>query len=90
MKWEIKMKVQLRKTALALAVTACLGSSFYAQANSTSSAIRGEISGPDGQSAAGTQITIVHVPSGTSKVLWSVIEPSSNGDGAIKPRRIPV
>ena len=36
-------------------------------ANSTTSAIKGQIAGPQGNPAAGTKITITHVPSGTTK-----------------------
>ncbi|MBU2924357.1 TonB-dependent receptor [Colwellia sp. 4_MG-2023] len=36
-------------------------------ANTTSSGIKGQIVGPNGNAAAGTKITIVHVPSGTTK-----------------------
>lgn len=61
------MKIQLRKKALTLAVAACLGTSGVAMANDTSSAVKGQITGPGGASAAGTKVTIVHVPSGTKK-----------------------
>lgn len=50
---------------IALAVTLALGVSSAAFAN-TSSSIRGTITGPQGVSAEGTRITVVHVPSGTS------------------------
>lgn len=36
-------------------------------ANTTTSAIKGQIAGPQGKPAAGTKITITHVPSGTTK-----------------------
>ena len=44
-----------------------LGSSATIQANTTSSAIKGQITGPQGNAAAGTVVTITHVPSGTTK-----------------------
>ncbi len=59
---------------LALAVTLALGVSSAAFAN-TSSAIRGTITGPQGEPAAGTKVTIVHLPSGTS----SNVVVSNNG-----------
>ena len=61
------MKIQLRKTALSLAIAACVGVSGAAFANETTSAIKGQIKGPNGNPAAGTKITIVHVPSGSTK-----------------------
>lgn len=61
------MKTQLRKKALTLAVAACLGVSGAAMANDTSSSMRGQITGPNGNAAAGTKITIIHVPSGSTK-----------------------
>ncbi|TGV17219.1 TonB-dependent receptor [Pseudoalteromonas sp. MEBiC 03607] len=61
------MKIQLRKTALSLAIAACVGVSGAALANETTSAIKGQIKGPSGNPAAGTKITIVHLPSGSTK-----------------------
>ncbi|WP_409425815.1 carboxypeptidase regulatory-like domain-containing protein [Pseudoalteromonas sp. RW-H-Ap-1] len=61
------MKTQLRKTALSLAIAACVGVSGAAMANETTSAIKGQIKGPNGNPAAGTKITILHVPSGSVK-----------------------
>ncbi|PWS55135.1 TonB-dependent receptor [Pseudoalteromonas sp. meg-B1] len=61
------MKIQLRKTALSLAIAACVGVSGAAIANETTSAIKGQIKGPNGNPAAGTKITILHVPSGSVK-----------------------
>jgi len=51
-----------------MAVAVALSSS-YAIADNTSSAIRGRISTPQGIAAAGTKVTIVHVPSGTSRTV---------------------
>ncbi|MCQ8878643.1 TonB-dependent receptor [Pseudoalteromonas shioyasakiensis] len=61
------MKIQLRKTALSLAIAACVSVSGAAVANETSSSVKGQITTPSGVPAAGTEITIIHVPSGTSK-----------------------
>ena len=36
-------------------------------ANTTTSAVKGQVVGPQGKAAVGTKITIVHVPSGTIK-----------------------
>ena len=61
------MKTQLRKTALSLAIAACVGVSGAAIANETTSAIKGQVMGPNGNPAAGTKVTILHVPSGSVK-----------------------
>ena len=61
------MKNQLRKTALSLAIAACVGVSGAAMANETTSAIKGQVMGPNGNPAAGTKVTILHVPSGSVK-----------------------
>ena len=56
-----------RLSHISSALVLALGLSTSALANTTTSAIKGNISGPNGNPAAGTQITIVHVPSGTTK-----------------------
>ena len=61
------MKTQLRKTALSLAIAACVGVSGAAMANETSSSVKGQITGPNGSPAVGTKITVIHVPSGSTK-----------------------
>ncbi|MDP2635617.1 MULTISPECIES: TonB-dependent receptor [unclassified Pseudoalteromonas] len=61
------MKIQLRKTALSLAIAACVGASGAAFANETASSVKGQITGPNGNPASGTQITIIHIPSGSTK-----------------------
>ncbi|MCO7190514.1 MULTISPECIES: TonB-dependent receptor [unclassified Pseudoalteromonas] len=61
------MKTQLRKTALSLAIAACVGASGAAYANDTASAVKGQITGPNGNPAVGTKITIIHTPSGSVK-----------------------
>jgi len=60
----------LSRIAGALVVALGLSTSVVSTntlANSTSSAIKGQISGPQGNPAAGTKITVTHVPSGTTK-----------------------
>jgi hypothetical protein len=59
------MKMQLRKSALTLAVAACLGVSSAAYASDTSSAMRGKITTPAGEAAANVKIKVIHEPSGT-------------------------
>jgi len=49
------------------ALVVALGLSTSALANVTTSSIKGEVVGPQGNPAAGTAITIVHIPSGTTK-----------------------
>ncbi len=60
----------LRKTKLnriAIAVAMSVGMSTAAMAQETSSSMEGTITAPTGAPAAGTSITVIHVPSGTSK-----------------------
>ncbi|SET30345.1 TonB-dependent receptor [Thalassotalea agarivorans] len=52
---------------VATAVVFALGMSSVAMANTTTSAIKGQVQGPNGNPAAGTTVIITHVPSGTSK-----------------------
>ncbi|KAA1164789.1 TonB-dependent receptor [Pseudoalteromonas fuliginea] len=78
------MKTQLRKTALSLAIAACVGVSGAAIANETSSSFKGEITGPNGNPAQGTKITIVHVPSGSTKTTTV----SENGSFSAKGLRV--
>ncbi|BDX05379.1 TonB-dependent receptor [Planctobacterium marinum] len=54
---------KLSKIALALALAG--GLSVSAVAQETSSGIRGTVVGPAGNAAAGTTVTITHIPSGT-------------------------
>lgn len=49
------------------ALVLALGLSTSALANVTTSAIKGQVAGPNGNPAVGTAVTIVHVPSGTTK-----------------------
>ncbi|MEW6982996.1 carboxypeptidase regulatory-like domain-containing protein [Colwelliaceae bacterium 6471] len=51
------------------AVVLALGLTTSAMANTTSSSIKGEVVGPQGNPAAGTVITLTHVPSGTTSVF---------------------
>ena len=57
----------LRLSLVASALAVSLGLSGMAQANTTSSSIKGYVTGPQNNPAAGTVVTITHVPSGTSK-----------------------
>ncbi|MDU0112006.1 MAG: hypothetical protein ACJAZB_000355 [Psychrosphaera sp.] len=49
------------------AVVLALGLSTSVMANTTTSAIKGVVNGPQGNAAIGTKVTITHVPSGTTK-----------------------
>ncbi len=60
------MKKQLSKKLLPLAIAASLAST-HAFANDTSSSMRGQVTGPSGNPATGTEITVIHIPSGTVK-----------------------
>ncbi|KPH93795.1 hypothetical protein AMS58_15530 [Pseudoalteromonas porphyrae] len=63
------MKIQLRKTALSLAIAACVGVSSAAIASDTTSSVKGQISGPNGSPAANTKLIIIHEPTGTKRVV---------------------
>ncbi|WP_441002479.1 TonB-dependent receptor [Pseudocolwellia agarivorans] len=56
-----------RISKLTGAVILALGLSTSAMANTTSSGVKGQITGPNGNPAAGTVVTITHVPSGSTK-----------------------
>ena len=56
-----------RLSYISSALVLALGLSTSAMANVTTSAIKGQVAGPSGNAAVGTQITIVHIPSGTTK-----------------------
>jgi len=60
----------LSRIAGALVVALGLSTSVISTdvlANTTTSAIKGQVSGPQGKAAVGTKVTIIHVPSGTTK-----------------------
>ncbi|ALS97465.1 TonB-dependent receptor [Lacimicrobium alkaliphilum] len=59
------MKSKLNRVAVAVAMS--VGLSAGAMAQETSSNISGKITGPQGNPAAGTRVTITHVPSGSTK-----------------------
>lgn len=58
-----------RLSNIAGAVVLALGLSTAAYANTTSSSIKGEIVGPQGNAAVGTTVTLTHVPSGTVRTV---------------------
>jgi len=60
-------KKKLSPIAIAVAMT--VGMSSVAVAQETSSSIRGMITGPAGNPAPGTKITVTHVPTGSVKTL---------------------
>jgi outer membrane receptor for ferrienterochelin and colicin len=64
-----KMKTQLRKTALSLAVMAGIGASGVASANSLTATIKGTVVGPNGNPDKSSVITIIHEPTGSKKTL---------------------
>ncbi|MGA4608559.1 TonB-dependent receptor [Pseudoalteromonas maricaloris] len=75
------MKIQLRKNALTLAIAASLGMSGMAVAADTSSSIKGQIVGPQGNPAADTKIIIVHEPTGTRRVVTTNDTGTYNASG---------
>ncbi len=58
-----------RLSKLASAIVLATGLTTTAMANVTTSDIKGYVTGPQGNPAAGTEIVIIHVPSGTSKTV---------------------
>ncbi len=58
-----------RLSRISSALILALGLSTSALAADTSSAVKGQIVGPLGNPAAGTTVTLVHEPSGTSKTV---------------------
>jgi len=52
---------------IAAALALSMGFVFSAGAQETSSGINGRITGPGGSPAAGTEVTIIHLPSGTAR-----------------------
>jgi hypothetical protein len=56
-----------RLSQIAGAVVLGLGLSTTAMAATTTSAIKGVVNGPQGNAAVGTAVTIIHLPSGTTK-----------------------
>jgi outer membrane receptor for ferrienterochelin and colicin len=60
-------KTKLNRIAIAVAMS--IGMSGAAMAQETSSSIEGTITSPTGAPAAGTEITVIHVPSGTTKTV---------------------
>lgn len=59
------MFAKTKLNSIALAVAMSVGMSTAAMAQETSSSLRGVVTGPQGNPAAGTEITIIHVPSGS-------------------------
>lgn len=58
-------KSKISRVAMAVALSVGLASTAMAQ--ETSSAMQGTITTPTGSPAAGTKVTVIHVPSGTSR-----------------------
>ncbi|MCG9761711.1 MULTISPECIES: TonB-dependent receptor [Pseudoalteromonas] len=75
------MNTILRKNALTLAIAASLGMSGMAVAADTSSSIKGQIVGPQGNPAADTKIIIVHEPTGTRRVVTTNDTGTYNASG---------
>jgi hypothetical protein len=69
---------------IAIAVAMSVGLSSAAMAQETSSSINGTITSPTGGPAAGTEVTVIHVPSGTSKTALV----NSNGSFSLSGLRV--
>ncbi|BFT31516.1 TonB-dependent receptor [Alteromonas sp. D210916BOD_24] len=63
------MNSAAKLTRIAAAVALTVGLSTAAMAQETSSAIRGNITGPMGNPAPGTEITLKHLPTGATKTI---------------------
>lgn len=57
----------LRISRITGALIIALGLSSPVMANTTSSGVKGQVVGPNGNAAVGTVVTITHIPSGTTK-----------------------
>jgi outer membrane receptor for ferrienterochelin and colicin len=64
---ETSMFTNNKLSKIALAVALSVGLSTASMAQETSSAMEGSITTPSGTPAAGTLVTVVHLPSGTSR-----------------------
>ncbi|MDH5432376.1 MAG: TonB-dependent receptor [Gammaproteobacteria bacterium] len=69
----------MKKKILASMIAMALSSTAFAE--DTASSIRGKITDPQGDGAANTKITIVHVPSGTSKSITTNENGNFNASG---------
>jgi outer membrane receptor for ferrienterochelin and colicin len=78
------MQKNTKLNRIALAVAMSLSMSTVAFAQETSSGITGKITGPQGNPAAGTVITITHIPSGTVKTTTV----NANGQFSAKGLRV--
>ncbi len=78
----MKLKGAIKKSALALAITAGMSSGAYAQV--TSSGMSGSIKDESGNPVADTTITIKHIPTGTTRV----VEANENGAFNISGLRV--
>jgi outer membrane receptor for ferrienterochelin and colicin len=84
---KLRKHIMFKKTKfsrIAIAVAMAVGMSTAAMAQETSSSIEGSITSPAGAPAMGTLITVIHVPSGTSKT--AVV--SSNGRFSLSGLRV--
>jgi hypothetical protein len=61
------MFAKMKLSRLAIAVALSVGLSATAMAQETSSGINGKVLTPTGVAAAGTVVTVVHIPSGTTR-----------------------
>jgi hypothetical protein len=61
------MFAKMKLSRLAIAVALSVGLSAAAMAQETSSGINGKVLTPTGVAAAGTVVTVVHIPSGTTR-----------------------
>ncbi len=78
------MYTSTKLSRVALAVAFSVGLSSAAMAQETSSSIRGSISGPQGNPAPGTEITVKHLPTGTVKTITT----GSNGQFSLSGLRV--
>ncbi|QJR81569.1 TonB-dependent receptor [Alteromonas pelagimontana] len=78
------MNTMMKRTRIALAVAMSVGLSAPAFAQETASAMEGRILSPTGTPAAGTTITVIHVPTGTAREV--VV--GENGSFALRGLRV--
>lgn len=78
------MYTSTKLSRVALAVAFSVGLSSAAMAQETSSSIRGNITGPQGNPAAGTVVKVTHVPTGSVKTITT----GSNGQFSLSGLRV--
>lgn len=76
--------MQIRKSLLALAISASLGSQFAIAADTSGGSLKGQVTGADGEVIANASITVTHIAKGLVRTV------RSNEKGEYNLRNLPV